>query len=226
MSNIDRATRTRHHILDAAWALVMEQGASASIADIAAAAGITRQSVYVHFGSRGGLVIRHRFPLDGDYELEIVLGGRRREVETLEVRVDGERIGEFVVDDESSSGPSATTELKLRFSARAGTRTVGVSFLAATSVSEGIGPSRLPPANILAGSGGPRRSVRSVQIGGPYEARGPGDTASRRQIFICRPASAAEAATVDLTERKGREAALACSSAACSSAGERAGGAR
>jgi len=57
MSNIDRATRTRHHILDAAWALVMEQGASASIADIAAAAGITRQSVYVHFGSRGGLLM-------------------------------------------------------------------------------------------------------------------------------------------------------------------------
>jgi AcrR family transcriptional regulator len=57
MSNIDRATRTRHHILDAAWDLVMEQGASASIADIAAAAGITRQSVYVHFGSRGGLLM-------------------------------------------------------------------------------------------------------------------------------------------------------------------------
>lgn len=57
VSNIDRTTRTRLGILDAAWDLVAEQGASASIAEIAAAAGITRQSVYVHFGSRGGMLM-------------------------------------------------------------------------------------------------------------------------------------------------------------------------
>lgn len=57
VSNIDRTTRTRLGILDAAWDLIAEQGASASIAEIASAAGITRQSVYVHFGSRGGLLM-------------------------------------------------------------------------------------------------------------------------------------------------------------------------
>lgn len=57
VSNLNRTARTRQGILDAAWDLIAEQGASASIAEIAAAAGITRQSVYVHFGSRGGLLM-------------------------------------------------------------------------------------------------------------------------------------------------------------------------
>ena len=29
--------------------------------------------------------------------------------------------------------------------------------------------------------------VGSVSIAGPYAATGPGDTASRRRIFVCRP---------------------------------------
>lgn len=56
MSNINRPERTRRDILDAAWNLIRERGAEVSLAEIAAAAGITRQSIYVHFGSRGGLL--------------------------------------------------------------------------------------------------------------------------------------------------------------------------
>ena len=33
-------------------------------------------------------------------------------------------------------------------------------------------------------------AVDTVQIAGPYNASGPGDTASRRRIFVCRPAAA------------------------------------
>ena len=57
MSKIKKSERTRAEILDAAWALIAERGASVSIGEVAAAAGITRQSVYVHFGSRGGLLL-------------------------------------------------------------------------------------------------------------------------------------------------------------------------
>ena len=34
--------------------------------------------------------------------------------------------------------------------------------------------------------------VESVSISGPYKATGPGDTPSRRQIFVCRPTSSAD----------------------------------
>ena len=57
MSNSNRAARTRKEILDAAWSLIAARGAEVSLAEIAKAVGITRQSVYVHFGSRGGLLM-------------------------------------------------------------------------------------------------------------------------------------------------------------------------
>ncbi|MEJ2612245.1 MAG: helix-turn-helix domain containing protein [Candidatus Thiodiazotropha sp.] len=48
-----------HHarLLDAAWDLINIEGTDASLARIAKAAGITRQSVYDHFGSRGGMIV-------------------------------------------------------------------------------------------------------------------------------------------------------------------------
>lgn len=49
--------RTRAEILDSAWELISERGAEVSLAEIAKAAGISRQSVYDHFGSRGGLIL-------------------------------------------------------------------------------------------------------------------------------------------------------------------------
>ncbi|MEX0838776.1 MAG: TetR/AcrR family transcriptional regulator [Parvibaculum sp.] len=57
MSKIGKSARTRAEILDAAWALIAERGAGISLAEIAGAVGMTRQSIYVHFGSRGGLLI-------------------------------------------------------------------------------------------------------------------------------------------------------------------------
>ncbi len=57
MSRTPKHARTRTEILDAAWALISERGAEVSVAEIARAAGISRQSVYLHFGSRSGLLI-------------------------------------------------------------------------------------------------------------------------------------------------------------------------
>lgn len=55
---------TRTDLLKAAWHLVAQRGVGAvTLAEIAGAAGVTRQSVYLHFGSRAGLLIemvRHR----------------------------------------------------------------------------------------------------------------------------------------------------------------------
>jgi AcrR family transcriptional regulator len=55
---------TRRRILEAAWREVSEHGiADATVARIAAAAGVTRQLVYFHFSNRAGLLTamaRHR----------------------------------------------------------------------------------------------------------------------------------------------------------------------
>jgi AcrR family transcriptional regulator len=54
------ATRgdTRARILDTAWGLVRERGIGAvTVADIAAATGVSRQLLYVHFENRAGLLV-------------------------------------------------------------------------------------------------------------------------------------------------------------------------
>lgn len=57
MSKIGKSERTRNEILDAAWEMISTQGADISLSKIAGAVGVTRQSIYVHFGSRGGLLV-------------------------------------------------------------------------------------------------------------------------------------------------------------------------
>jgi len=48
----------RAHILETAWSLVGERGVQAvTVADIAAASGVSRQLVYHHFESRAGLLV-------------------------------------------------------------------------------------------------------------------------------------------------------------------------
>ncbi|WP_422376681.1 TetR/AcrR family transcriptional regulator [Roseibium sp.] len=57
MSSERRLQKTRAEILDRAWSLICDHGADVSLAQIAKAAGISRQSVYDHFGSRGGMIL-------------------------------------------------------------------------------------------------------------------------------------------------------------------------
>jgi len=63
-----------------------------------------RMSEDLPFGSRGGVAVRHRFPLDGEYDISLQL--RRtmygyirglREAHLLEVRLDGERVKTFTI---------------------------------------------------------------------------------------------------------------------------------
>ena len=52
-----RTQKTRTEILDAAWDLVAQRGAEVSMAEIAKTVGVSRQAVYLHFGSRGGVLV-------------------------------------------------------------------------------------------------------------------------------------------------------------------------
>ena len=48
---------TRERILTVTWELVAEHGAGLRLGDVAKAAGVSRQAVYLHFGDRAGLLV-------------------------------------------------------------------------------------------------------------------------------------------------------------------------
>ena len=162
-----------------------------------------RMSEALPFGSGGGLAVRHHFPLDGDYVLTISLQRRRTsQPRRLDVRLDGKRIRLIGLERyarSSAYGQPAASDLTVRFPARAGTRTVGVSFLQRAPAPEGLGPARLPVGSLRGGHSD--WGVRSLRIDGPDAVQGPGDTPSRRRIFICRPVSAGGADELDCARR-------------------------
>jgi mono/diheme cytochrome c family protein len=126
-------------------------------------------------GTRGGLAIRSYFPADGEYVVEVDLGGRSTD-QQLEVTVDNTRVA-----------LARTNALGvIRVPIRAGAHTVGVAFLLRNEA--------LPEATVLPrmrGSG-TQTAINTVTIRGPFAASGPGDTPSRKRIFLCQPASQAE----------------------------------
>ena len=155
------------------------------------------------FGTRGGILIRHQFPADGQYAFKVkgvtgyfqaVLGGVPGE--QLEVTVDGERVTLFDWDKEISTttGNGRSTP---RIPITAGLHTVGVTFLATNDVpgSELNRPFQRTmntPGSIPGFLFYPH--VGQVQIEGPYDVKGAGETATRRAIFTCRPATPREEA--------------------------------
>ena len=181
-----------------------------------------RTSEDLPFGSRGGMAIRHYFPLDGEYEVKIdlrrmiydyIIGmGRSHQIE---VRLDGALVEQFTIGDADRFGyPSAYSffgtirgdpgwedyvsneadaGLVVRFPAKAGMRVVGVSFVDARTEPTGILERRLSGFS-LSGLGfyQGNAAVERVEIAGPYNAAGPGDTASRRKLFTCHPESGAD----------------------------------
>jgi AcrR family transcriptional regulator len=64
VSSTELSAETRARVLDAAWQRALEHGPSGvSVKDIAAAAGVSRQLIYFHYGNRAGLLTamaRHR----------------------------------------------------------------------------------------------------------------------------------------------------------------------
>jgi hypothetical protein len=153
------------------------------------------------FGTRGGILIKHQFPADGEYSFKVkgvtgyftaVLGGVKGE--QLEVTVDGTLVKTFDWDREISNttGNGRSTP---RIPIRAGLHTVGVTFLATNNIpgSEVNKPFQRTmntPGSIPGFLFYPH--VGQVSIEGPYGAGGASDTASRRKIFTCRPASPRE----------------------------------
>lgn len=168
------------------------------------------------FGSRGGVAIRHYFPVDGTYEFRMEIArdtlgrgvARGLDVRTaIDVRIDGVPVKLFSMGGRNRAGasePESTnlggTGLKVSAAIKAGSRLVQVSFPKTTWAYEGVGPERMPRASSsLAHAtstepmyGRVEAELDVLQVAGPYDVTGTGDTPSRRRIFVCRPVSAAD----------------------------------
>jgi hypothetical protein len=178
-----------------------------------------RASDDLPFGSRGGVSIPHHFPLDGDYQIKVVL--RRQlylylvgmgEPHQIDVRLDGALLKRFTVGGEGKglTAPesfagntqgdpqweeymhTADAGLIVRVPVTAGTHHVGVSFVRRHWEPEGV---RQPPQRGFARTtnelyfGNP--SVDNVSIAGPLAVRTTKDSPARRAVFICQPSGAA-----------------------------------
>lgn len=173
------------------------------------------------FGSRGGIAIRHYFPVSGEYGFKIKLQRNFSDyiigfssAYQIDVRLDGRPLKQFAVGDAEKKGRSAPLSfsgniagdpdweyymntgdggLEAHFQAPAGPHVLAVSFVRRQTEAEGP----LQPRNRGYGRFVDERydenaGVEHVEIGGPYTVDGPGDTPSRRQIFVCSPKAAAD----------------------------------
>ena len=175
-----------------------------------------RMSEYLPFGSRGGIAIRHYFPMDGEYVIKIALARNSREYvrgigeeHQIDIRLDGVKIRQFTFGGEhrAKTGPlyssaniigepaqeeyehTADAGLEFRIPVKAGTRLLGITFPKETQEPEGLVLPRESGFDIARNKGGDP-AVGSVIINGPFEIHGSGETASRRKIFVCYPTGA------------------------------------
>ena len=169
-----------------------------------------RVSDELPFNSRGGLAVRHYFPVDGEYVVKINLlrtyDGRVRgmlEPHRLEVRLDGALVEALTVGG-PILGPDGLPQRRdlrnvpddgqeVRFAAHAGPATLAVTFVDQRAYREGM---RRPDYRVTsyeyAGDQTIPPGIGSVEVSGPYRVTGRGDTPSRRRIFTCRPETEAD----------------------------------
>ncbi|MCA9120942.1 MAG: DUF1592 domain-containing protein [Planctomycetaceae bacterium] len=156
-------------------------------------------------GTRGGTLISYHFPQDGEYEIQIRLARDRDEhVEgltkphELELLLDLERVKLFTVNPPRGNAGSAGAygrqshdhvdqHLTARLDVTAGTHQVGVTFLKNSS---SLLEYARQPLNVHFNMYRHPRlgpAVYQVSIAGPFRANGPGNTASRKRIFVTQP---------------------------------------
>ena len=170
------------------------------------------------FGTRGGIGVRHTFPVDAEYGIRIelqraIMSGRLKglgdravdadDEHRIDVRLDGRLVRSFTVGPANIAGgidrrgglqatQQLDTALFVRLPVEAGPHAVAVTFPKLSGAPEGL---RLPlPTRSFShnddSSGLP--AISAITIGGPYDTAGAGDSPSRRRIFVCRPAAASE----------------------------------
>jgi len=142
------------------------------------------------FGTRGGLAVHSQFPVEGEYLIKVELAGTPRQPEQLQIIVDGETADQMIVGGNSGGGRggrgAAVRQTEVHIPMKSGPHVVGVTFVERNEIRD---EETLRPR--MRGRG-TQAAIAAVTISGPYNALGAGDMPSRRHIFVCRPATAAE----------------------------------
>ncbi|MDR2212611.1 MAG: DUF1592 domain-containing protein [Pseudomonadales bacterium] len=119
-------------------------------------------------GTRGGMVVEHNFPLDAEYAIRIRGGGRGGGGPRIQVTLDGAQIT-----------PENPRDFRLPLNAGVHTLTVAL-----------IDTSRPTGVNDIYSVYSPPGTIDTVEIVGPFNPSGTGDTTSRQRIFSsCYPQS-------------------------------------
>ncbi len=165
-------------------------------------------------GTRGGMLIEHEFPVDGDYEFTIngLVGAGYlwgvMDPKSLVVTVDERRVYEAelgspqdldAVDLQQAVGVGAINDRfkNIKAHVKAGAHRIGISFRQNTAaesneILHGFVPVEGMGVAVNGNSNGPR--ISSVEVKGPLSKSGVSQTASRRKIFSCYPRTPAEEA--------------------------------
>jgi hypothetical protein len=152
------------------------------------------------FGTRGGASVSYNFPQDGEYTIKVELldlfaGAQVKEPHQLELSVDGQRLHVFVLGPKAggmNAVYSTTASMETRAPVKAGPHTVAATFVKKT---DALAESLREPFARPHGEGDfllYQPHLGTVTISGPFNATAAIDTPSRRRIFVCRPATAAD----------------------------------
>jgi Protein of unknown function (DUF1592)/Protein of unknown function (DUF1588)/Protein of unknown function (DUF1585)/Protein of unknown function (DUF1587)/Protein of unknown function (DUF1595)/Planctomycete cytochrome C len=123
-------------------------------------------------GSRGGMRIEHTFPLDAEYRFSVRggFGFERNGSWKIDVALDGQRVEVGNLRD-------------FRLPVKAGSHVLTAAIF---DLKRAAGVNDIYSVYRVAGA------IDSVEITGPFNATGPGDTQSRRRVFSCHPRAASE----------------------------------
>ena len=157
------------------------------------------------FGTRGGMVVSHVFPSDGEYTITItpVFGDNMSPTgfgtitgEKLEVLLDGQRLD--LLNWQSGRGGQGLaiqggSVMRVRLAATAGPHQVGVTFLA-TNLAPVLDLDQHFMRTTIQTGPTPGYTfyphVGTIRVEGPYNPITAIDSPSRRKVFICTPAGA------------------------------------
>jgi hypothetical protein len=149
------------------------------------------------YGTRGGMVVNHVFPADGEYVFEVSINaGDNSRFEDIDISIDGERVSLLPYETMPAGGADgrgANNLMTEPIVVKAGQRAVAAAFVRRTEgpYEDLIRPHDWSFAGGGSGGGGITTlpHLRDLIIRGPYRTIGVSPTPSRDKIFSCRPTS-------------------------------------
>jgi hypothetical protein len=168
------------------------------------APGDTSQNHHVEglpLGTRGGMLVRHHFPADGEYKFSIQNFGIGSYIpgEQLDLVIDGETAHRFKYQgvglSQGMAGDAGDGVLEVTIPVKAGSRSVGTTFLA-TNYRPSLDLIKQYDRKSLENNSIPQLqyypAIGFLRIQGPFTPQRPTESRSLRKVLTCRPAAASQ----------------------------------